>query len=201
MGGLVLAVQPPTSITEATTSLPAADIALTPQAVALDKAANESEGAGHSSAVNGQANGIDASLETEDCCTEGSASTSISSNRSVTNSSPSSTTASSSNNSSSESLGTAPGRPPLQTSLLHPPPSAAVGSADNAAIGTSAFEVEDTSGQPHAPVCDVNELSKGRRQVCNGMTRVGRMEVSISTVTNAHIMSTYLPGVRVQPTC
>ncbi|KAK9861488.1 hypothetical protein WJX84_008156 [Apatococcus fuscideae] len=121
--GNKLQVQPHTSIAEVTTSSPAADTAMTPempQAVAVDQGANESEGTGHSSASNGQADY-------------------------------------------------------KKTSLLHPPPT-----VDNAAIGTStnASEVKDASGQPDGPVCDVNELSKGRRQVCNGMTRVGRMEVT-----------------------
>ena len=39
--------------------------------------------------------------------------------------------------------------------------------------------MDDHAGQPDAPVCDVNELSKGRRQVLNGMTHVGRMQVKV----------------------
>lgn len=59
---------------------------------------------------------------------------------------------------------------------MHPPPAASAEDAvPNKAADASGMD--HLAGQPDAPVCDVNELSKGRRQVRNGMTHVGRMQV------------------------
>ncbi len=66
-----------------------------------------------------------------------------------------------------------------ETALLHPPPPAESRPAEAAdARGGDAAPGQATGlGQPDGPLCDVNELRKSRRQIRNGVTRVGRMEV------------------------
>ena len=102
------------------------------------------------------------------------ASKSISSANSGSNSqSQSSNSSSRSNHSSSQDAGKAPALPHEATAHQSSMSPAAV-SAVNAAS-----EMEDAApGLPDGPICDVNELKKGHRQVRNGKTRVGRMEVS-----------------------